>query len=88
MANLVLLKKFKDKEMMITRYISPIGILLISISILLNYIAPDLGSLAFLEGMMLGIAIVFLLISVYFIGYNMRKKQNRIPTERKNKIEE
>jgi hypothetical protein len=65
---MILLRKSDDRELFITRFFFPIGIFSLCISLILYQFVPEIGMVAFLEEMLIGVAIVFLLVSEYTFG--------------------
>lgn len=71
---MVLLRGRENKEEVISRVIFPIGIFSMCISILLSRFPLEMPFFAFIEGFLLGIAVLFLIIALYFFGRKRRRE--------------
>jgi hypothetical protein len=76
---MVLLKNIDEREIIIKKFFFPIGLCSLCISLILYQFGPEISMVAFLEGMLIGIAIVFLLVSLYMLSRMRRNESDEIP---------
>ncbi|MBD3197530.1 MAG: hypothetical protein GF317_20925 [Candidatus Lokiarchaeota archaeon] len=74
---MVLLKKIDNQNKIFPQIFTPIGMLSLVVAILLYQFGPDYGFLAFIEGLLFGISMIFLLFSLVYTSRMQRVQHNK-----------
>ena len=80
----MLIKKYNLSPNQIVGIFLPIGLIMNTAAILIGRFSGNIGWLSYIEGLLMGIAVPFLLIGLYYSGKIIRNQRNLQENEVKN----
>ena len=80
----MLLRKYAKKNLAVVQASNSLGLILISISLIMNQFVTGIYLIDFLEGFFMGISIPLLLVGIYYASRARREAKDKTKEENKN----